>query len=124
MEAAADEKYFLDLAQEHAAAEASSGQFLDGDARDNSRFFLHIPSCNAASGCNCDFPDLDAFHLLVNEKLNTQSRCELFEICGKHVGIKHSKGFGSVYARLSIESKILRYAQNHSFSGGPKCRCS
>ena len=85
MEAAADEKYSLDLAQEHAAAEASSGQFLDGDARDNSRFFLHIPSCNAASGCNCDFPDLDAFHLLVNEKLNTQSRCELFELSLIHI---------------------------------------
>ena len=59
MEAAADEKYFLDLAQDHAAAEASFGQFLDDDARDNGRFFLHIPSCNGASGCNCNFARLN-----------------------------------------------------------------
>jgi hypothetical protein len=33
--------------------------------------------------------DLDKFHLLANEKFNTQARCELFEIGGKHLGIKN-----------------------------------
>jgi hypothetical protein len=51
--------------------------------------------------------DLDKFHLLANEKLNTQALCELFEICEKHLGIKNSEGSVSVDARLSIESNIL-----------------
>jgi hypothetical protein len=58
--------------------------------------------------------DLDRFHSLANEKLNTQARCELFAICENHLGIKNSEGSVSVDARLSIESSILRYAQNHS----------
>ena len=59
--------------------------------------------------------DLDKFHSLAKEKLNsTQSRCELFKICEKHLGIKNSEGSVSVDARLSIECNILRYAQNHA----------
>jgi hypothetical protein len=55
MESAADAKYFSDLVEDHLAAEISFGPFLEGDARDNSRFFVHILSCNSAIGCNCSF---------------------------------------------------------------------
>ncbi len=53
MESADNAKYFSDLGQEYATAEVSFGQFLDGDARDDGRFFGHDPGCNAAAGCNC-----------------------------------------------------------------------
>ncbi len=55
MESAAEENYFTDLVKDHAAAEESLGQFLDRDPRDDSRLFVHIPSCNAAAGFNCSF---------------------------------------------------------------------
>ncbi len=49
MELYAEEKSFMDL------AEKSFGHFLDDDARDNSSFFVQIPSCNTAAVCNCSF---------------------------------------------------------------------
>ena len=58
--------------------------------------------------------DLGRFHSFVNEKLNTLARHQLFDICVRDLGIKNTAGSVSVDARLSIESSILRYAQNHS----------
>ena len=58
--------------------------------------------------------DLDRFHSLANEKLNTTSRHDLFKICRDRLGIKNTEGSVSVDARCSIEINILRYAQNHS----------
>ena len=52
--------------------------------------------------------DLDKFHSLANEKLNTQARCELFKICEKHLGIKNSEGSVSVDARLALRKVRAR----------------
>ena len=40
--------------------------------------------------------DLDKFHSLAHEKLNTQARCELFKICVEHLEIKHFTHFSKV----------------------------
>ncbi len=63
MESAAEEKSFMKLAEDRAAAEKSFGHILSGDARDKGTsfvhigtFLVHIPRCNAAAaGCNCSF---------------------------------------------------------------------
>jgi hypothetical protein len=59
MESAADTKYYSDLVEDHVAAEILFGPFLDCNARENWRFFVHNSSCNAAAGCKCSFVRLN-----------------------------------------------------------------
>jgi hypothetical protein len=65
MESAADAKYFSDLDEDYSKAEVSFGHFLDGDAREDGRFFGHDPYCNAAAGCNCSFARLNCSEITV-----------------------------------------------------------
>ena len=64
MESAADAKFYSDLVEDHVATEISFGPFLDGDARNDGRFFVHNPSCNAATGCNCSFARLNCSEII------------------------------------------------------------
>jgi hypothetical protein len=59
MDSAGEAEYFSDLLEDQAAAEASFGQFLDGDAREQGGIFVHAPKCNEAAGCTCSFARLN-----------------------------------------------------------------
>jgi hypothetical protein len=51
MDSAGEAKYFSDLLEDQAAAEASFGQLLDGDAREQGGIFVHASKCNETAGC-------------------------------------------------------------------------
>ena len=112
MDSAGEAKYFSDLLEDQAAAEASFGQFLDGDAREQGGIFVHAPKCNEAAGCTCSFARLNCSEITalagavqngIEESSDERVRVTLSST-EKNVLGRISLFFGAVTKRCSAEA--------------------
>ena len=112
MESAGEAKVFSDLVQDQSTAEASFGQFLDGDAREQGGIFVHAPSCNAAAGCACNFARLNCSEIAAlagavqNGNADDSDDKVRMHISSKERSVLGSLSlfFGAVTTRHSVEA--------------------